>query len=53
MKIKWLGHSAFLLTSDKGTKVLTDPYESGSYGGAVGYKQITEKVDIVVASNAH
>lgn len=53
MKIKWLGHSAFLLTSDKGTKVLTDPYESGSYGGAVGYKPITEKVDIVVASHAH
>lgn len=53
MKIKWLGHSAFLLTSEKGTKVLTDPYESGSYGGAVGYKPITEKVDIVTVSHAH
>jgi len=53
MKIKWLGHSAFLLTSEKGKKVLTDPYESGSYGGAVGYKPITEKVDIVTVSHSH
>lgn len=53
MKIKYLGHSAFVLTSDEGKKVLTDPYESGSYGGAVGYKPITEKVDVVTASHEH
>ncbi|HEC83523.1 MAG TPA: MBL fold metallo-hydrolase, partial [Firmicutes bacterium] len=51
MKIKWLGHSAFLLTSENGTRILTDPYESGSYGGAVGYKPIKEQVDIVTASH--
>ena len=53
MKIKWLGHSAFLLTSDSGIKVLTDPYESGSYDGAVGYGPIREKADIVTASHEH
>jgi L-ascorbate metabolism protein UlaG (beta-lactamase superfamily) len=53
MKIRWLGHSAFILTSDSGTKVLTDPYESGSYDGAVGYKPITEQVDVVTASHTH
>lgn len=53
MKIKYLGHAAFVLTSDDGVKVLTDPYESGSYGGAVGYKPITEKVDVVTASHEH
>jgi len=53
LKIKYLGHSAFVLTSDEGKKVLTDPYESGSYGGAVGYKPITEKVDVVTASHEH
>lgn len=53
MKIKWLGHSAFVLTSESGTKVLTDPYESGSYDGAVGYKPIEGKVDVVVASHKH
>lgn len=53
MKIKYLGHSAFVLTSDAGVRVLTDPYESGSYDGAVGYKPITETVDIVTASHEH
>ena len=53
MKIKWLGHSAFVLTSDSGTKVLTDPYESGSYDGAVGYGPITEQVDVITASHTH
>jgi L-ascorbate metabolism protein UlaG (beta-lactamase superfamily) len=53
LKIKYLGHSAFILTSDAGKKILMDPYESGSYGGAVGYKPITEKVDVVTASHEH
>jgi L-ascorbate metabolism protein UlaG (beta-lactamase superfamily) len=53
MKIRWLGHSAFVLTSDSGTKVLTDPYESGSYEGAVGYRPITETADVVTASHEH
>jgi L-ascorbate metabolism protein UlaG (beta-lactamase superfamily) len=53
MKIRWLGHSAFVLTDRSGTKVLTDPYESGCYGGAVGYKPITEKVDVVTISHKH
>ncbi len=53
MKIRYLGHSAFVLTSDRGKKVLTDPYESGSYDGAVGYKPITERVDVVTASHEH
>ena len=26
MKIKWLGHSSFLITTDDGTKIITDPY---------------------------
>jgi L-ascorbate metabolism protein UlaG (beta-lactamase superfamily) len=53
MKVKWLGHSAFLLTSESGVRVLTDPYKSGSYDGAVGYKPITEKADVVTASHQH
>ncbi|MFH1560313.1 MAG: MBL fold metallo-hydrolase, partial [Chloroflexota bacterium] len=28
MKVKWLGHSCFLITSQGGTKILTDPYEA-------------------------
>lgn len=53
MKIRWLGHSAFVLTSGSGTKVLTDPYRSGSYEGAVGYKPITEAVQVVTSSHSH
>jgi len=53
MHIEWLGHSAFLLTSDKGTKILTDPYESGGFGGAVRYRPITEACDAVTVSHNH
>jgi len=53
LKIKYLGHASFLLTSEDGRKVLTDPYESGCYNGAVKYGPITEKVDVVTASHEH
>jgi L-ascorbate metabolism protein UlaG (beta-lactamase superfamily) len=50
MKIKLLGHSAFLITSDKGVKIITDPYEAGP-GWAYG--AITESADIVTVSHDH
>ena len=50
MKIKWLGHAAFMI-SDGGPTIITDPYESGSYGGAINYKAINEKADIVTISH--
>lgn len=53
MKIKYLAHSAFLLSSAKGIRILTDPYESGSYGGALGYKKIDEETDIISISHNH
>ena len=28
MKIKWLGHAAFLITADSGTRIITDPYHT-------------------------
>ena len=28
MKIKWLGAASFLITSDNGLKIITDPYAS-------------------------
>lgn len=51
MKITWLGHDAFLFETGKGVKVLSDPYVAGSYDGAVGYKPITEKVDVAFVSH--
>jgi L-ascorbate metabolism protein UlaG (beta-lactamase superfamily) len=53
MKLKWLGHSCFLITAENGIKVLTDPYESGGFGGALRYGTVNEKVDIVTSSHEH
>lgn len=53
MKIKYLAHSAFLLTSDSGITILTDPYESGGYEGKIQYSPINEAVDIITISHSH
>ena len=50
MKIKWLGHASFLITSDAGTKIITDPYVTG---GDLSYGQIKESADIVTVSHDH
>ncbi|MFH1502873.1 MAG: MBL fold metallo-hydrolase [Candidatus Eisenbacteria bacterium] len=53
MKITWLGHASFLVESSDGTRIVTDPYEAGSYDGAVGYAPISERADIVTVSHDH
>jgi L-ascorbate metabolism protein UlaG (beta-lactamase superfamily) len=53
MKIKWYGHAAFLITSDQGTKIILDPYESGAYGGQLAYGRIKDEVDIALTSHDH
>lgn len=53
MKLEFLAHAAFLLTSTKGTKLLTDPYESGGFDGALSYQPITEPVDVITISHNH
>ncbi len=53
MKIKWYGHAAFLITSDQGVKIITDPYESGAFGGTLSYGEIPEEADIVTVSHDH
>ena len=50
MKIKWLGHSCFLITSEKGTKLITDPY---TVGASINYAPIKESADIVIVSHDH
>lgn len=51
MKLKWLGHSSFLLTSSSGVKVLTDPYRS--FFPIFRYKPIRLAVDIITISHGH
>jgi len=53
MKISWLGHACFLLETSQGSRLITDPYESGGYGGAVGYDPINIEADIVIVSHSH
>ncbi len=53
MKIKFIGHACFLLTDDEGTRIITDPYKSGSYGGALMYGPIMDAADIAVVSHDH
>ena len=50
MKIKWLGHSSFLITSDTGLRIITDPYFTG---GDLSYGEIKESADIVIVSHDH
>jgi L-ascorbate metabolism protein UlaG (beta-lactamase superfamily) len=50
MKIKWSGHSCFLITSKDGTRVITDPY---TVGGGINYSPIKETADVVVVSHGH
>jgi L-ascorbate metabolism protein UlaG (beta-lactamase superfamily) len=53
MKIRYLGHSAFELTLESGAKVVCDPYEAGSFGGALAYDPIKGEFDLAVVSHEH
>ncbi|MFW6118356.1 MAG: MBL fold metallo-hydrolase [Chloroflexota bacterium] len=50
MKVKWLGHSCFLVTSREGLRIITDPY---AVTGGINYSPIEETADIVAVSHGH
>jgi L-ascorbate metabolism protein UlaG (beta-lactamase superfamily) len=50
MKIKWLGHTCFLITSRDGLRVITDPY---AVGGGISYSPIRETANVIVVSHDH
>lgn len=50
MKIKWLGHACFMITSEAGIKIITDPYVTGA---ELSYGEIEESADIVIVSHDH
>lgn len=50
MKVKWLGHASFLISSEAGVKIITDPYPQGS---GLSYAPITEAADVVTMSHDH
>ena len=50
MKIKWLGHASFMITSETGIKIITDPYVTAEN---LKYGEIKESADIVTVSHEH
>ncbi len=52
MNIRFLGHASFLITTE-GVKIVTDPYEPGGFGGAIGYGRLKEDADFVTISHEH
>jgi len=50
VKVKWLGHACFLITSEGGLRIITDPY---AVGGGIEYGRIAEAADIVTVSHKH
>ena len=53
MKIKWYGHAAFLITSNRRVKIMTDPYDPNAYAEKLTYGKITEQADLVLVSHDH
>lgn len=50
MKVKWLGQSSFLITSDAGMKIITDPYATDD---RIKHDDISESAAIVTVSHDH
>jgi len=50
MKIEWLGHASFMIASETGIKIITDPYVTTE---TLKYGEIKESADIVTVSHEH
>ena len=50
MRIKWLGHASFLITSQSDQRIITDPYHTDSH---LFYNPINESAEIVTMSHGH
>ena len=53
MKLTYYGHSSFLVETREGTRVILDPYRSGSFDNALRYAPIDEPADVVIATHEH
>lgn len=53
MKIKYLAHASFLITTSSGTRVVTDPVNPECYEGSITYGRFDEQADVVTISHEH
>jgi L-ascorbate metabolism protein UlaG (beta-lactamase superfamily) len=50
MRVKWLGHACFLVSSNTGMRIIIDPY---AVQGGLNYGEIDESADVVLSSHSH
>lgn len=53
MMINYLGHAAFLIITQNGTRIIMDPYNHMAYGDSFRYQAVDETADIVTISHDH
>lgn len=53
MKVKWYGHSTFVIGGDAGVRLITDPVAPGCYDNALKYSPVKEECDVVLQSHQH
>ena len=53
MKIEYLGHASFLITTSAGTRIVTDPIDPSAYPGTFSYSEFNEPADVVTISHEH
>ena len=58
MKIKWLGHSSFLISSEQGIRIITDPFGRGFLNlpalfWRMNYKETDKEADVITISHHH
>jgi len=52
MRIEWIGHACFFITSETGISIVTDPYETG-FQDIMSYNPVNIRADIVTVSHEH
>lgn len=53
MRIQYLGHASFLITTEAGTRIVTDPFDPSAYPDKMSYRPFRDKADIVTVSHEH
>jgi len=52
MRIEWIGHACFFITSEAGLSIVTDPYETG-FRDIMSYGPVNVSADIITISHEH
>lgn len=53
MRVEFLGHASFLLTTSAGTRIVTDPFDPRAYPDTLTYRAFEGSADVVTISHEH